>query len=1022
MLVDVESSNVSPVFVGRGGELAVLADGLARAREGEPQVFVVGGDAGIGKTRLLEEFLATARAAGAVTAVGGCVELGADGLPFAPLAAVLRSLHRQLGPELAEAAAGQEGVLARIHPELGRVAPVADAQLERVQLFELTARLLERLAAERLLVVAVEDLHWSDRSTRELLGYLFRSFQPSRLLVLVTYRSDDIHRRHPLRPFLAELDRVRTVRRIELARLTREEVAAQIAGITGTAPPPGTARSVFERSQGIPFFVEELTTSGQPTAGLSAPLRELLLVRVEALDEDAQDVVRTVAEGGSSVEHGLLAAVAGRPERELLALLRAAVDANVLVATSEGDGYRFRHALMRDAVVDDLLPGERTHLHRRFAEALERHPHLVPAEQHAARLASHWFQAGDHARALPAVLTAAVSARRRYAYAEQLTLLERAMTLWESVPPEVRDGLRPVDRLTAYPVREDQPLDEVDLLAEATLAGVLSEQMGRALAASRRALRTLDEAAEPLRAAWFLTYRARIGDLVGQVDGQAELERAAELLRGLPPSAVHAQVQAQAAALRTMTSAALSPGTFEAAERAVSLARLVGTKSTELYARMTLSCLRTDAGDIEGGLTEMAAVLDEVVARHETGQLGRTLVNFAATLAEVGDLERGLEITARGMDLADRYDLADTRGWLGTNKAYMLLNLGRWDEAAATLTAARQQARSVNPRVWTTLMAGRLALLRGDLDGVRTALANGQDARLDSDRGLALELARLEIALASEEGDLDRAREAFHRAVDAPIPAFVSSLRWELLFTAAGAEADGRGLPGAEPGRPAALREIRHALQSAPRNVPLRRAFGHLVDAELISADGGDSAARWAEAVSALEPLELPYHLAWARYRWAEALLTTEGAAGREPASEPLRRAHAVAAALGAAPLRERIERLAVRAGLDLAEGRTASAPPPADPFGLTRREREVLALVAAGRSNRQIAQELFISPKTASVHVSNILAKLAVSGRGEAAALAHRLRLVPAVPAAPPPEAAGPSPASRPARTPQAP
>ncbi|MEV4439147.1 ATP-binding protein, partial [Streptomyces sp. NPDC049577] len=199
MLTDVQKTSVSPVFIGRADELGALTDALARAATGEPQMLLVGGEAGVGKTRLVEEFLATAAASGAVTAVGGCVEIGADGLPFAPVSTALRSLHAQLGDDLAHAAAGQEGELARLLPELGETTRESRDEDSRARLFELTARLLERLTADRTVVIAIEDLHWADRSTRELLGYLFRSLHTARLVIVTTYRSDDIHRRHPLR-------------------------------------------------------------------------------------------------------------------------------------------------------------------------------------------------------------------------------------------------------------------------------------------------------------------------------------------------------------------------------------------------------------------------------------------------------------------------------------------------------------------------------------------------------------------------------------------------------------------------------------------------------------------------------------------------------------------------------------------------------------------------------------------------------------------------------------------------------
>jgi predicted ATPase len=296
MLDGVQTQSLSPVFIGRDAELTRLASALAAADGGEPQAVLIGGEAGVGKTRLTEELLARARAAGAVTAVGACVEIGADGLPFAPVSTALRDLYGTLGAELLTAVAGQEAELARLLPELGDSGGgPRDPHDEdgRVRLFELTARLLERLGADRTLVLVVEDLHWADRSTRELLAYLFRSLQRARLVIAATYRADDIHRRHPLRPFLAETDRLRTVERIELPRFSHAEVRRQLASILGVEPEDAVVDQVFARSDGNPFFVEELACGirvGCVTPGLSESLRDLLLVRVEALSEDAQRV------------------------------------------------------------------------------------------------------------------------------------------------------------------------------------------------------------------------------------------------------------------------------------------------------------------------------------------------------------------------------------------------------------------------------------------------------------------------------------------------------------------------------------------------------------------------------------------------------------------------------------------------------------------------------------------------------------------------------------------------------------
>ncbi|WP_435603373.1 helix-turn-helix transcriptional regulator [Streptomyces sp. bgisy130] len=1025
MLSGVETRSVSPVFVGRAAELAVLEGALdCIAASGEPQALLIGGEAGVGKTRLIEEFGESARARGALVALGGCIEIGSEGLPFAPFSAILHTLNWHLRDELAAAVAGQEGELSRILPELGETPGEAhDEEIGRARLFELTARLLERLAAHRTLVLVIEDLHWADRSTRELLAYLLRALHDANVLLVATYRSDDIHRRHPLRPFLAEIDRMRTVRRVELARFNREEVRSQIAGINGSDPEEDTVDRVYKRSEGNAFFVEELARGLADGAlhGLSDPLRDLLLVRVEALPEDAQRVVRTAAEGGSTVEHELLSAVCRMPEDDLIEALRAAVGSNTLVPTQDGTGYRFRHALAREAVVDDLLPGERTCLNRRYAEALEANPSLVRAEVCAARLASYWYKAHDAAKALPAVLAASVQARRRHAYAEQLRLLDRALELWDDAPTEVRQGVRPVDYAEAYPAcgcHDGDALRFLDLLAEIAVAARLSGDIERAFTITKRALRSLRSEQDPLRTAWFLVQRSRLCQSTGRGNGWEDLGTAQELVRGLPPSSVHAEVLAAVAGWEVLHEP--GPGTFATAERAVELARLVGDEEAELNSRLTLAGLRVDAGHVDEGITEFRTSLERAVDRGYFAVIGRGQVNFASALEGVGRSREAVEVTDQGVELTTRYGLKDSTSWVLGNRAESLQSLGRWEEAGRAAADARRLAQ--NPRAIALAASRRtgLALDRGDLAEAERELAIAQEyyGTHDPQPQHALVMARHALRIAARQGRLLDARSILQQALDAGFPPGTQRYTWPLLWAAATAEADARGLPAAEPGRPAILARIRDAAKRLPELCPVWSAYDRAVDAELRRAEGRETPDAWAGAVAAFKPLERPHELARACYRWAESLLhvserATAGLHGRTPREAAvllLTQAHTAAVTMGARPLADELELLAQRARVPLPglipdstagtaahSTRAAEALPaaaPAESLGLTPREREVLRLVADGRSNRQIADALFISPKTASVHVSNILAKLGVSGRGEAGAVAHRLRL----------------------------
>nr|WP_256096418.1 AAA family ATPase [Streptomyces sp. LUP30] len=1007
MLAPVETRSVSPVFVGRADELDTLNEALSRAAAGEPQALLIGGEAGVGKTRLVEEFATAACRRGAVVALGGCVEIGADGLPFAPFSTALRALRRALPDELAACAAGQEEELARLLPELGQSRTGRHDEEGMARLFELTARLLERVAAEHTVVLVLEDLHWADASTRHLLSYLLRTLRAGRLVVLATYRADDIHRRHPLRPLLAELDRLRTVHRLELARLTRDEVCRQIAGILAHEPDPAQVDDIFERSDGNAFFVEELAVAAHEgcCAGLTDSLRDLLLVRVEALPESAQHVARIVAEGGSTVEYRLLDAVARLAEDDLIEALRAAVNANLLLATPDGDGYRFRHSLVREAVSDDLLPGERARLNRRYAEALQGDPTLVPADERVMRLASYWYHAHDPAKALPAVLDASVEARSRRAYSEQLRLLERAMELWESAPQDVRAALRPVDYTEAYPPcgcdPGTTPLRYLDLMAEAAVAGRYCGERERALKIAKRALRLLEDEDDPLRAAWFWMQRSRLARSLGRGSGREELATAQELLRGLPPSAVHAEVLTHIANWSTIH--APGPEAYEAAERAVQYARMVGSRETELDARQILGVLMVHAGHIEAGLAELHEVRERALAEDAPSVALNAYVNLPSELEAVGRSREAVPMLEKGLDFARRHGPPDTEAWVWGNLAESLLSLGRWDEADRACAAAGRVGQGVAVRGVHATLRAELALARGDLAEAERQLDAGRNFFGSQEHAPQhhLPLTRLAVQLAAAQGRPLDARAHVAPVLDRGFPLGTQRDAWPLLLAAASVEGDARALSAADAGRADLLARIRAAAKKLVTIAPVWQAHEHWVRAELLRAEGRTAPDDWCEVVTAFERLERPYDLARTRHRLAEALLSTGGESERDRAAELLRLAHAVAGHLGARPLADAVALLGRRARLSLAPvaGRPDASAAPADPLtalGLTSRERDVLRLVSEGRTNRQIAGELFISPKTASVHVSNILSKLDVSGRGEAAAVAHRLGLFP--------------------------
>jgi predicted ATPase len=584
----------SPHLVGRTEELARLAAALA---SGEPRTLLLGGEAGIGKTRLLAEFTTRARQTGARVLTGACLHVGEGTLAYAPISQALRQLVRELDPATLEQVLGAgRAELARLVPELGPADLIdqAAAGPARDRLLAGLLGVVERLAAERPLLLAMEDLHWADRSTLDLLAFLVANLTEPAVVLVGTYRSDEPDRRR-LGVLLAELDRHPTVERVELGRLDHGELGILLAGILGTPPAAGLLDEVLARCDGNPFFAEELLAagSGGGTGGLSTTLHDLLAGRVDALSDPAQQVLGTAAVAGRRVGHGLLAAACPLEEQALLEALHEAAQHQVLVADPGGDAYWFRHALLREVVEADLLPGERRQLHAALAQVLTAQPELAagtPA-QTAAEVAVHWDQSHDLAQALPATLAAGRAAEQSLAFAEAQRHFERALELWDQVP-EVAAGLS---------------LDRAGLLERAAEAAHLAGDQQHAVALVRAALASVDGAAEPVRAGLLAE---RLGSYLVWSGDEAlgAYQQAVDLIPAEPPSAARARVlagQAQALFLASRLGAARPR-----AEEALAVARLADARQEQGWALLGLGCALTGQGEWDAGLAHLGQALE----------------------------------------------------------------------------------------------------------------------------------------------------------------------------------------------------------------------------------------------------------------------------------------------------------------------------------------------------------------------------------------------------------------------------
>src|ERR687892_2211046 len=379
-------------FVGRAGQLAELEAALHDAVDKRSSLVLVAGESGVGKSRLLDELTGRARERGALVLVGDCVELGEGELPYAPLVGALRPLLRDGHPALDALPDPLRAALTAVLPGLGDRVP-SDREASQSSVFEALLALLEGLADARLVLLAIEDLHWSDSSTRHFLSFLSRTLCGERILVVGTYRSDELHRRHPLRPLLAELTRDADTRLVELPAFTREELAEQLESILAAAPDAGLLERIWHRSEGNPLFTEEILAAGLDGRGPLPPtLSDALMLRVEHLSATAQDVLRWLS-CQPSVDHELLAEVTGLDADPLTEALREAAARHILIARDDGT-YAYRHTLLREVVHDDLLPGERTRFHSVLARALEERIAAGDAGAHiTTQAAHHWMGA-----------------------------------------------------------------------------------------------------------------------------------------------------------------------------------------------------------------------------------------------------------------------------------------------------------------------------------------------------------------------------------------------------------------------------------------------------------------------------------------------------------------------------------------------------------------------------------------------------------------------------------------------------
>ena len=937
------------VIVGQLAERQSLLHAWERARAGSPGVVLLGGEAGIGKSTLLS-WLSAQLGTDGQRVTGLCVPLGEDGLALAPLTWILRELVARHGLVTVRQWAGSGWpALSPLLPSLveGTLGPH-----DRLQQFEAVARIFEQASTVSPLLVIVEDLHWADESTLSLLRFVTRAMLTARLLIVCSFRSDELPRRHPLRPFLVESARQPGSIRIDVARLSPAETGELIALSNRRKPSPALVRLIAEHSQGIPYFVTELATA--TTVGclrLPDTLRDALSVRLSRLTAPTERLLGVMSVAGNRIDHDLLALVAEADGilDGLETCLREAVDSSILVP--DETGYSFRHSLLREVLYDDLLPGEHARLHATFAAVLTDHPELGSILDRSA-IPAHWFEAHDLQRGFASALE--VAAIASLPHAEALALYARALDVWARVAdPDsiVASQDVPYDEEVGTPLSDPR----ARILHLAGVRAYRAGEIDKGLSYIAAALERVEPDVDPLAVSRLLVLQGRLLRLTGVANREGLLE-AVRLTEPFGDTLERAQVLNQ---LSMIDQIMYLPQAEEEAQELLDLARRLGHNALMADALVTLGGLRCWEDQDSGiALIESARPL----ATQRTTML-RLATNLSDALFKAGRYEEAVEAGQQGLETVEQ--LGRERKYspmLLGNIAEPLLALGRWGEAERLIQRGLDLDAPLSHARQFHLLLAELRCWQDRIDESETMLATlgGMLGVVSPDLQLTMgaRAARTLVAIAS--GDPARAWAEFEASLSgAYVP---PAHRISVLVPA------GMALQAGVGDRAVFASALEGACAGQGRRAV---AYHPLLHAYL---DGSGDA--WSAAFASRDDPALPAALkTLVTYELARVVDEDDPRA----ATDLIETARSEAASLGA--------QLVVRWCDEL---RPPAVRTTVRPGGLTAREVEVLRLVAEGRSNSQVGQALFISMKTASVHVSNIIAKLGVSSRGEAAAWAH--------------------------------
>ena len=975
-------------IVGRTKERGILGAAIRGAVEGRPCAVFVHGEAGVGKTRMVRAVCDEMATRGVTVLWGRCMRFGAVDAPYVPLIGALEGWAESAEPPERSEVLGAVPAAGELLPSLG-----GRASDSAVRLLSVVDALIQAIASHGPTVLVLDDVQWADLASRDALAYLVAGFRTQQLAVLTTYRDEELMSGDPMYTWLADLRRLPSVTDVLLDRLSRDESEQQLALLLGGLPHRALVDQVVRRSDGNPYLTELLVqgltsaAEGLP-ADLAAELTGALLAAWHRLSPPAREVMRLMAVAGrpSSIDDLREVGAARGIGRESLTIALAEATSAGISVVQGPDTCWFRHPLLAELLDATFVPGEAEPVHAAWARALEsRAVSGLDELQRQSDLALHYERARELADCLEASLRAADLAKAVRSPREEAVHLRRAARLW----PIVHRG------------DDHERESEMDLLERVARANDLVGDGEVSFGAWSRALELVDERTDPLRACRLLGRWADSAWATGRTEGRpiAQAEQAVELSRPFPDSAEYAGALAYLSWCEWWSNELELSRAY--AEEAVQAAHRSGSKRALSFAyavrgNWDVHGERSDADTAEGLRFAMLTGDPELTFR--------VLVIRQNYLLRWGRLTECVEITRLFLQVALHAGALSVAGFTAGLLAHDLLMLGHLPESGMVIREGLSVAAMPNASAMVRLAATSLSVRRGELDVAGMHLQRAKELMPDVEQvaGLSAQPVLAEYLLST--GRAEEALDLLSRTIGA-LSADTRDAD-ELLIWGARAAAelmeaarDRRDNAGARRAEVAFdnLLAARRDMMPAPFEAagpedlvqPAMEALFIAESARFTAAK--PTSAVWAEAARRCAAAGLRWDEAIALFRWAQASLD-EGTP-RVSAAVPLRSAYRFAVETGAMPLRRQVETLAALARIRLEEpAATTPAEPPAPLGSLTHREREILSHLVAGRTYAEIAQALFISEKTVSTHVSNLLHKTGTSSRREVAALAVRL------------------------------